>query len=76
MQALALRAGAAALQADVYLPGGRCPVVCASEAAGRLARARERAPEHPLLLGLEVWAWAGCGKGMRTCSSPNPLLIP
>lgn len=54
MRVLALRAGAAALQADIFLRGARCPVACASEAPGRLARARERAPETPMLLDVEV----------------------
>jgi len=53
-RALALRCGAAGLQADVFLPGGAAVVPCALEAPGRLARARGRAPECPLLVDLEV----------------------
>ncbi|KAK9844032.1 hypothetical protein WJX81_002459 [Elliptochloris bilobata] len=67
----ALRAGAAALQADMFLEGGRCPVACASEPPSRLARARERAPESPLLLDLEVRSDRGPGEMPIQAASPG-----
>lgn len=84
LRVLALRAGAAALQADTFLAGARCPVAAASEAPGRLARARERAPETPLLLDAEVVPWAPyrrlyiqvIRKGCDSVCAPDMSCVP